>query len=89
MRRRQIVLGDSGFARVRSPGVVERGVLIVQCDCLADKACCQVAAANLLHDDAKKMKAVKVVWVDREKFSAVVFGFSELAGMVMPLPPRQ
>jgi hypothetical protein len=43
----------------------------------------------LLHDDAKKMKAVKVVWVDREKFSAVVFGFSELAGMVMPLRPRQ
>ena len=66
-----------------------RGVLIVQCDRLADEACCQVAAANLLRDDAKKMKAVKVVRVDREKFSVVVFGFSELAGMMMPLPPGQ
>jgi hypothetical protein len=89
VRRRKIVLGDGGFDRVRSPGIVERGVLIVQCNCLADKARGQIAAANLLRDDAKKMKAVKVVRVDREKFSVAVFGFGELAGMMMPLSPRQ
>ena len=63
--------------------------MIVQSDRLADQACCQVAAANLVRDDAKTMKAVEVVRVDREKFSVAVFGFRELAGLMMALSSRQ
>ena len=58
-------------------------------DRLADKTCCQVAAADLLGDHAKKMEAVEVVWVYRENFPVVVLGFRELARLVMPLPSSQ
>ena len=58
-------------------------------DRLADKACCQGAAAELLGDHAKKMEAVEVVWVYRENFPVVVLGFRELARLVMPLPSSQ
>jgi hypothetical protein len=68
---------------------VESGFLILQSDRLADKARCQVAAAKLLRDDAKKMKAVKMIRVHREKFSAAVFGFRELASLMMPPCSRQ
>jgi hypothetical protein len=34
------------------------------------------------------MKAVKMVRVDREKFSVAVFGFGELASLVMPSSSR-
>ena len=58
-------------------------------DRLGDKACRQGAAADLLGDHAKKMEAVKVVWVYRENFPVVVLGFRELARLVMPLPSSQ
>ncbi|MFZ1089935.1 MAG: hypothetical protein WAN75_11855 [Xanthobacteraceae bacterium] len=58
-------------------------------DRLADKACCQGAAADLLGDHAKKMEAVEVVWVYRENSPVVVLGFRELARLVMPLPSSQ
>ena len=89
VRRRQITPGDNGSARMASRGVVESWVLIVQSDRLADQMRCQLAVAKLLRDDAKKMKAVKVVRVDREKFSVAVFGFRELAGLMMPPSSRQ
>jgi hypothetical protein len=76
---------DGGFARVWTLDIVARGIFIVQGDRLADKARCQVAAANLLGDDAKKMQAVKMVRVNREQFSVAVFGFGILAGLMMPL----
>ena len=58
-------------------------------DRLADMACCQGAAADLLGDHAKKMEAAEVVWVYRENFPVVVLGFRELARLVMPLPSSQ
>ena len=58
-------------------------------DRLADKACRQGAAADLLGDHAKKMEAVEVVWVYRENFPVVVLGFRELARLVIPLPSSQ
>jgi hypothetical protein len=68
---------------------MECGIWIVQSDRLPYKASCQVAAANLLRNDAKEMKAIKMVRVNREKISVAVFGFSELASLMMPPPPRQ
>ena len=61
----------------------------MQSDRLADKSCCQVAAADLMGDHAKKMEAVEVVWVYRENFPIVVLGFRELARLVMELPSSQ
>ena len=58
-------------------------------DRLADKSCCEGAAADLLGDHAKKMEAVEVVWVYRENFPVAVLGFCELARLVMPLPSSQ
>jgi hypothetical protein len=61
----------------------------MQSDRLADKACCQGAAADLLSDHAKKMEAVEVVWVYCENFPVVELCFRELARLVMPLPSSQ
>ena len=62
--------------------IVARGIFIVQSNCLADQACCQVTAAKLLGDDAKKMQAVKMVRINREQFLVAVFGFGILAGLM-------
>jgi hypothetical protein len=82
-------MADSGFGWVRPAEVVERGVLIVQSDRRTDQACGQIAAAKLVSHDAKKMKGLKVVRVDRENFSVAVFGFRELAGLMVLLASRQ
>jgi len=87
VRRRQVLLGTSAVARTSK--IAACGASIMRSDRLADKACCQVAAADLLADHAKKMEAVEVVWVYRENFPVVVLGFRELARLVMPLPSSQ
>jgi len=87
VRRRQVLLGTSAVARTSK--IAACGASIMRSDRLADKACCQGAAADLLGDHAKKMEAVEVVWVYREKFPVVVLGFRELARLVMPLPSSQ
>ena len=84
VRRRQVLLGTSAVARTSK--IAACGASSMRSDRLADKACCQGAAAELLGDHAKKMEAVEVVWVYRENFPVVVLGFRELTRLVMPLP---
>ena len=69
MRRRQIMLGDPGLARLASPGVLERGVLTKRSprrSSVLPRRC-----GHLLRDDAEKMKAGKV------------FGFREPPRLMM------
>src|SRR5215470_20010865 len=87
VRRRQILPGASDIARTSK--IAACGASIMRCDRLADKWCCQGAAAELVGDYAKKVEAVEVVWVYRENFPVAVLGFRELARLVMPLPSSQ
>ena len=90
VRRGRLVTDNSVFTapegvRDQSHVVMEGRDPIVQSDRLADQVHCQVAAANLVGDDAKKMEAVEVILIDREDFPVVGFGFCQLAGLMMPL----
>lgn len=49
-----VIMGNGGFGWAGWPGVVGRGILIVQSNRLANQTCRQIAAASLVSDDAKK-----------------------------------
>jgi hypothetical protein len=91
VRRRQVLLEVSPCTSAFAPTsqIAECGASIVRSDRLADKSCCRGAVADLMGEHAEKMKAVEVVWVDRENFPVVGLGFCELARLVMPLPSSQ
>jgi hypothetical protein len=58
---------------------------IVQGNRLADQLYCHVSAADLVGDDAKKMKAIDMILIDGEDCLVVALGFGKLAGLVMSL----
>src|SRR5262245_42097212 len=68
---------------------MKRGNPIVQGYRLANQVHCNVVAADLVGDDAKKMEAISMILIDREDFPVVAFSCSKLAGLMMPLPRGQ
>src|SRR5215472_9319347 len=64
--------------------VMEGRISIVQGDRLPNQAYRHVVAADLVGNDAKKMKAIDVILIDREDFPVAAFSFGKSASSMMP-----
>ena len=62
---------------------------IMQSDRPVDQTCRHVAAAHLVGKDAKKVKAVKVIWINTENIFVAAFSLRKLTSAMMLVSSRQ